>query len=401
MGVRTKDNRRAWQEFLPVRGHYFSRPLVLLHSDDWGLVGIRDREGFEELKAGGWEIGNRPYDYYSFEKAEDLRLLFQVLLRHHDSVGRHPCLVFNFIVANVDFPRVLDSGFTKLHLISLDQGLPAPWKRPGLLQAYREGIDKGLIYPALHGVTHFCRGTAEKVIAGEEERKSILRTLYSASTPMIPQLTSWLGFEYREEGDHGTDGWLDFTSQVSLLEEGKRIFERLFGSSPLSACAPGYRANEDTLRAWKEIGIRVVQNGPGLGLPPYFDRHGLLHLHRNVPFEPFINSSGFDEEGILAATQGVLRSGNPAIVCTHSLNFQSTLKNQRDSTLEKLDRFLSFVEGHFVDLLYLNDFDLWRMIQDGAWEWCGQRVTIPAIPRWKPSPPFSYYLRKAGRLLGC
>ena len=32
---------------------------------------------------------------------------------------------------------------------------------------------------------------------------------------------------------------------------------------PQSACAPGYRANDDTHRAWAQYGIRVAQNGPG------------------------------------------------------------------------------------------------------------------------------------------
>ena len=31
----------------------FSRPLVALHSDDWGRVGVRDREGFELLRSRG------------------------------------------------------------------------------------------------------------------------------------------------------------------------------------------------------------------------------------------------------------------------------------------------------------------------------------------------------------
>ncbi len=384
----------------PVKGTHFSHPLVLFQSDDWGLIGIRDKEGFDQLKAAGLEIGDRPYDFYSLETAEDLHHVYEVLLRHHDSIGRPPCLVFNFILSNVDFAEVMDSDFTKFRLLPLDQRLPAHWKRPGLLQAYREGVQKGLIYPALHGVTHFCRRTVERVIRGEDGRKSILRKLYSAGTPMIPQLTSWMGFEYRGEGDPETDRWLDFPSQKTLMEEGRGIFERMFGHSPFSACAPGYRANEDTLRAWKQIGIQVVQNGPGLGLAPFFDRHGLLHLHRNIPFEPFIDPCHFDLDKILARAEKILRSGRPAIVCTHSLNFQSTLKNQREATLQRLDEFLSVLERRYKDLLYANDFDLWRIIQEGECEWNGERVTTAAIPRFRPSPALNHYLKQAGRVFG-
>ena len=56
----------------PVRTLSFSRPLVLLQSDDWGRVGVRDREGYEQLRASGVPLGENPYDYYSLETAEDV-----------------------------------------------------------------------------------------------------------------------------------------------------------------------------------------------------------------------------------------------------------------------------------------------------------------------------------------
>ncbi len=394
MGLRS----HIWR-LLPVKKFQFSRPLVLFHTDDWGLAGIRDQEGFNELMSEGIDLGSRPYDFYSLETADDLRRLFEVLLRHRDSIGRPPCFVFNFIVANVDFPRTIESGFGNLRLLPLDQGFPGRWQRPGLLDAYREGIQKGIIYPALHGLTHFCQMSVEKAIQKEDERGSLLRILYSVDTPMIPERTPWVGFEYRSCPDEKNEDWLNFSSQRQLIEVGKGMFERIFGMAPFSACAPGYRANENTLRAWKEVGIQVAQNGPGWGLAPYFDSNGLLHLHRNIPFEPFIDNQQCDEEHALGMAETMFRSHRPAIVCTHSLNFHSTLKNQRELTLGKLDRFLSLLEASYADLLYINDFDLWRIIKEGEWEWNGQRVTVPVAARFEPSPAMAYHLRKAGKSL--
>lgn len=388
---------RSWRDFFPVRGQYFQRPLVIFQSDDWGLVGIRDQEGFNELRTGGLELGNRPYDFYSLETAEDLHHLYEVLLDHRDSVGRPPCLGFNFVVANVDFPRVIDSGFTRLHLLPLDEGFPGRWHRPGLLEAYRQGIQKGFIYPALHGLTHFCQGSVEKYLRGRDERSAILRKLYAANCPMIPERTPWVSFEYRQGCDGETDGWLDFSSQCQLIEEGKRLFERIFGMTPFSACAPGYRANADTLRGWKEAGIRVVQNGPGWDFAPYLDQNSMLHLHRNVPFEPFIDARQYGEERALARTEEMFKAGRPAIICSHSLNYHSTLKNQRDLTLQRLDRFLSLLESRHEDLIYVNDSDLRRIIKKGEWEWNGKRVTVPVTARLSPSPSLAYYLRNMGQ----
>ncbi len=62
--------RKAWRRgrsLLPVEGFTFGRPLVVLQSDDWGRVGIRDQEGWEELRSQGINLGERNYDYYSLE----------------------------------------------------------------------------------------------------------------------------------------------------------------------------------------------------------------------------------------------------------------------------------------------------------------------------------------------
>ena len=52
------DKLRGWAKEKPkVRDLRFSRPLVLLQSDDWGRVGVRDREGYEQLRASGVHWG--------------------------------------------------------------------------------------------------------------------------------------------------------------------------------------------------------------------------------------------------------------------------------------------------------------------------------------------------------
>jgi hypothetical protein len=377
----------------PVKASRFSRPLVLFHSDDWGLAGIRDQEGIRELRYRGLDLGHHPYDYYSLETAEDLRDLFDILREHGDSIGRTPCFVFNFILSNVDFPKVMDSGFTRLHFLPLDQGLPGRWQRPGLMEAYREGIQKEFIYPALHGLTHFSRASVEEILRRRDDRNALLQDLYRANTPLIYPHTPWVGFEYRHRSQEGDDAWLDFSTQRQMIGEGGRVFKRIFGSPPFSACAPGYRANEDTFRGWAEAGIHVVQNGPGCDLAPYMDTNGLLHLFRNVSFEPAIDSRLYDEHYALAKAKEAIQAGRPALVCMHSVNFHSTLNNQKDLTLGRLDRFLTLLEGLYDDLLYVHDFDLWRIIQDGYLNYQGRKIPVPVATQFEPSPALAYCLK--------
>ena len=112
----------------------FDRPLLLFQSDDWGRVGVRDREGWEQLRAAGLALGEAPYDFYSLETASDLDRLRAVLKKHADSSGRHPSIVMNFITANVDFDRCAASAAKEIPLLPLSRGLPDRWQRPHLFE---------------------------------------------------------------------------------------------------------------------------------------------------------------------------------------------------------------------------------------------------------------------------
>ena len=106
--------QKLWQrgrDLFPIAGFHFDRPLVLLQSDDWGRVGLCDQEGLEQLRSARIALGERPYDFYTLETAEDLAALSGVLKRHRDSSGRNPCIGMNFILANLDFAKMSADGF--------------------------------------------------------------------------------------------------------------------------------------------------------------------------------------------------------------------------------------------------------------------------------------------------
>ena len=55
--------RKLWQrsrDLLPTGGFHFDRPLVLLQSDDWGRVGLRDQEGWDQLQSAGLALASGP-----------------------------------------------------------------------------------------------------------------------------------------------------------------------------------------------------------------------------------------------------------------------------------------------------------------------------------------------------
>jgi len=359
--------RNLWQramDLLPITGFHFDRPLVLLQSDDWGRVGVRDQEGLEQLRSHGVALGEHPYDFYTLETAEDLAALRATLTRHRDSAGRHPRLEMNFVLANLDFSRINLGGWRQIRLLPLAEGLPEGWSRPGLLEAYRDGIADGVFRPALHGTTHFCRQALERNLEGGGARADLLQALWLAGTPYIHWRMPWIGYEYwdPEKPDH--ERFLTAELQRDLIGQTVGAFAKLFSSLPRSACAPGYRANHDTHRAWAQYGIRVAQNGPGGCVPPHFDRHDVLQLFRTVEFEPATDPE-FSLERCWIQAEDCFERGIPAVISVHSINFHSTVKDFRSRTLQLLDQFLSGLESKHSDLRYLHAEELCELVQSG------------------------------------
>jgi len=352
----------------------FDRPLVLFQSDDWGRVGVRDREGWEELRAAGLNLGEKPYDFYSLETAEDLHALTAILRKHRDSTGRRPSLVMNFIMANVDFDRCLEPGQKQIPLRPLTEGWPGTWHRPQLMEAYQQGIRERLFFPALHGLTHFCERVVARELETEGERSQLLKKLWRAQTPYIHWRMPWIGYEYWDPGMRPERQFLPVEDQRAAIKRAAGMFGELFAANPFSACAPGYRANADSRTAWFESGVRVVQNGPGERRGPALDESGMLSTFRTVEMEPATEPC--DLEKLVRKVEEGFAARLPAVISIHSINFHSTIQDFRTPTLKLLDEFLTALEKKWPDLLYVHDADLFSIATEGAYAGENGRVRV-------------------------
>ena len=352
-------------------GFSFDRPLVVLQSDDWGRVGVCDQVGYEHLRSEGIALGQHPYDSYTLEAAEDVIAVRDLMSRHRDCTGRAACVAMNFVVSNVDFAKTLEDHCRRIHLQPLSRGLPQGWNRPGLLEAYRQGIADGVFYPALHGVTHFCRSAVEDALSSNAERAALLRKFWAARTPYIHWRMPWVGYEYYNPGN---SQFIPALQQQNLIRDGIEGFANLFSSFPRSACAPGYRANGDTHKAWSEQGIRVAQNGSGAPLPPFIDEWGILNLQRTVDFEP--SQRDLPVEKYLELAGNCFARGAPVVVSVHAINFHSSLRNFRDPTIQALHQLLSALESKYPDLLYVHDEDVYQIVTSGKYQSTQGTVTV-------------------------
>lgn len=359
---------------MPTQTFRFEQPILILQSDDWGRVGLRDREGLAMLQAAGLKLGERAYDFYTLETADDIASLHSVLARHRDVTGRPPVVVMNFITANLKCAESLQ-GSSQLNFLPLVEGLPGEWSRSNLLEAYRAGIAAGVFYPALHGVSHFCRQAVERHMRDNGPRGELLRTLWKAGTPYIYWRMPWIGYEYWDPEQPPDERFLGKDAQAESIGQAVGLFAKMFTVMPRSACAPGYRANSDTHRAWSQYGVRCAQNGPSDLAGPHLDRYGLLHIYRTVEIEPATDQD-ISLDSCLRRAEECFAAGVPATVSVHSINFHSTVQDFRSRTLQFLDEFLTALEARHRDLLYVHDDDLYHMVMTGSFESATGRTKV-------------------------
>jgi len=172
---------------------------------------------------------------------------------------------------------------------------------------------------------------------------------------------------------------MSLADQRAVIQRSTEIYRELFATNPISACAPGYRANQNTMIAWSEAGVRVVQGGPGGHEHPAVDKNGMLFTFRNVELEPATEACNL--ASVVRRANECLSRGLPAILSMHSINFHSTIRDSRSSTLAMLDGFLSAMEREWPGLLYVNDGDLRHIATEGffAGEAENIRVEVTAL----------------------
>ena len=354
----------------------FGRPLVLFQSDDWGRAGVRDQEGWDQLRAAGLNLGEKPYDFYTLETADDLRELAALLARHRDSIGRKPSIVMNFIMANINFDRCFEPDLKQIPLRPLSQGIPGTWNRPGLLEAYRDGVQEGLFYPALHGLTHFCERVVLREFNADGQRGELIRTMWNAQTSYVYWRMPWIGYEYWDPNVRPARRSLPIEDQRAAIGRATAVFRELFGVGPFSACAPGYRASADTRISWFENGVRVAQNGPGESEFPYLDENGMLFTFRTVEMEPAMERC--EIKNLLARVNECFERGCPVVISLHSINFHSTIRDFRTPMLKLLDEFLIELERKWPDLLYVHDQDLYSIVTKGCYSSANASIEVGA-----------------------
>jgi hypothetical protein len=356
---------------------------VAFESDDWGLAGfVPDAGAWEGLERQALGTGRFPEVYWqsTLEDSAMVADLCGLLRAHVGRDGRGAVLQPNYVVSSLGYRGRPPQG----RWISFDwPQVPPEYRRPGLDEAVKSAIATGCWYPEFHGRYHYdpARRLADAFADSLAAAATLRGIMLFPGSERARELGSW-----RSTGELEDE-----------LDQALGVFRRVFGRSPGSVIAPDYTWNGRIEDIWQSRGLNVIQGKREQINPDWLPGRpgraqkflarqlsrlthpGRTYLERNCRFEPV----QFDDPrepvaSCLAEIRHAWRSGRPAIVETHRINFVHTDPAVVRAGREAFALLLTQVGELPGDgPLYLTDHEIAQLDRGGAsWSVRGGRIVL-------------------------
>jgi len=345
------------------------RHIVVFESDDWGSVRMPSVESFKRLEKSGINLkygDSKRFNLYdNLATARDLAYLFEVLSSVKDSQGKYAIFTAASIVANPDFQKIMDSGFEQYYFEPFTTTLK---RFPGCERAFalwKEGLDKKLFVPQMHGREHLNVIAWMKALkASDEQTLSAFKEGIWGFKPSLNHLLSYqAAFDVAEPGD------LSYHEKV--ICDGLRLFEEIFGYKAVFFVPPNGIINNSLNRVLVGNGIkyrsgskiqwetvRLGKTRTRLHYHGQKDRHGIRYILRNCVFEPSKEGRNW-VDSCLKDISTAFRWQKPAIISSHRVSFVGKLHSEnRNHGLRQLHALLKAIVKNWPDVEFMTTAQL-------------------------------------------
>jgi len=371
-----KLKRAVKRNLVNIPGWRTKRKIVVIESDDWGAIRLPGAEVLSELEKAGIDVGSDHYirnDALASEK--DLSQLFEILSSIKTGSGKAPVITANTIMANPDFDKIRESGFSEYHYERFTDTLKRYPEHGGSFKLWKEGMSAGLFRPQFHGREHLHVNRWLNGLKSKESETAMAfeHSLYGISTGSTTEkrksyMAAW---EWDDVNDK------DFC--LIAVQEGLQLFEKLFGFNSHSAIAPNYTWNRDVEKVFSEGGVRYlqgssVQRSPEIGktgntvIRHYTGRKndlGQIYLVRNCRFEPSSDPKKDWVRSCLNEINTAFRWKKPAIIEAHRVNFIGYINPEnRDRNLKLFEELLKKIIQRWPDVEFMSSDELGKVIED-------------------------------------
>lgn len=350
-------------------GKKTNRKIVCIYIDDYGSIRVKDKKAYETLKAAGIPMdGSRYSKFDTLASVEDLQMMFEVLQSVKDSQGHYACLTPYANIANPDFDKIRESGFTQYFREPFTETLKRYGSsHEGSYELWKQGIAEHLFHPEYHGTEHINVLRFMQALQRGHKTTHLAFDNESVALPIIP------GDEPLKH--ESTVFYIEKAEENESLKEdirvGMRMFEELLGYRP-KQFTPGAGNYSPALHGvLKEEGIDYINVqryfpyplGDGKYVKKFLSNGkknevGQKYVVRNCAFEPYWDNCKRNDNAVAGCLENVtaaFRMHAPAIISTHRVNFVGGLEAaHRDDSLNQLKELLTEIVKRWPDVEFMD-----------------------------------------------
>ncbi|MBN2611615.1 MAG: hypothetical protein JXB00_08670 [Bacteroidales bacterium] len=347
----------------------------MLESDDWGSIRMPSKEVYDSLVSEGFDFsaddGYRFNKYDTFATSQDISMLFETLSSVRDSANNPAVMTPVAVVANPDFKKIEESGFTEYFYEPFTETLKKTKNCENSFKLWKEGISRRLFVPQFHGREHLnVKVWMMALSAGHEKTlKAFSRGFWGLSTANDPEV----GVEFQAAFDYFDKADINYHKEI--IASGVSLFHDIFGYKPQYFVPPNGPFSNELEPVCGSSGIKFI-SVPKLRMEPlgskkwekhyhYFgqkSRSGIRYITRNCLFEP--SQPGTDwVDSCLYEISCAFRWRKPAIISSHRVNYVGALSEQnRDNGLNTLKMLLKNIMKNWPDAEFVTTAELGEVI---------------------------------------
>lgn len=362
-----------------IPGWRTKRKIVVIESDDWGSVRIRDKEAYKALKNKGLNVDRIHYDSVeSLENNKDLEMLFELLQSFKDKNGKHPVFTPMCIMGNPGFEKIKASDYQEYFFQPLHETIAEYPQSNRILELWRKGVELNIFVPEIHGREHFNVRRYMRILQSHEGKEGLRYALehHSAGPSAYkgvnyPNYLGALQPELKEE---------IFELHNYIIQAGK-LFKQYMEYQPSVFIAPNAEEPKELESSLSQIGVqyltrskkRVYPLGDGKFAKEWNfigkkNELGQLIINRNAFFEPVC----FGEQKhikdwvatCLKEIEIAFRWKKPAVISSHRVNYVGSIKPEnREKGLKELNRLLTQILKKWPDVEFMTSSELGKIIR--------------------------------------
>ena len=354
-----------------IPGWKTNRKIVVFSVDDYGNIRMASQEAKDNLEKAGLNLHQNRFDQFDcLEDRADLEQLYDSLSSVKDQHGNSAMFTAFSLPVNIDFEKVIASGFSEYHYELLPDTFNKMAGYENTWELWKEGITEKLLFPQSHGGEHLNLVFFQDALNNKNEEviACIKNHSYAALTLKQKNIsyTGAFGFQKMNETE----------KLIPIALDGLAKFEEVFGFKAKHFTAPGVYAHHILEEALAKGGVeyidtQIVKNehqGDGKYKRRYNylgkkNKEGQRYILRNCVFEPLLNPTENHINECLAEIEIAFRWKKPANISSHRVNFCGHIDPaNRDFGLKQLRTLLDRIVKKWPDVEFMTTVELGELI---------------------------------------